>query len=226
MIHFSKTAELRQNAIFDAIREIPDLGLVVQHLNIPLVVHKNVFIPCADSIPLLQNYTVQKDEVVLDVGTGSGVLAIFAALLGARRVVAVDWNEYAVINAITNVKLYGLETKINVRAGDVFDVINKDEKFDVIIANLPFMNRLARDIVETSIWDTNLYTNRKFFSHVRDFLAPGGRVYITQANFGAVEEISKLARNAGFSKKLIGQITVSDIGSTFYAFELKFATES
>jgi release factor glutamine methyltransferase len=221
MISYSKTAELRQKLIFKTIREIPALGVVFRHLNVPLVVYKNVFIPCEDSIPLLLNYKVQKGERVLDVGTGSGVLAIFAALAGARSVVAVDWNEYAVVNARTNAKLYGLETVINVRHADVFDAIKEDEKFDVIIANLPFMNKCAADVVETSIWDSNLYANRKFFSGVRDFLAPGGRIYTAQADFGAVEEILKLARNAGLSMRRIGWRVASEIGSTFYAFELK-----
>ena len=48
---------------------------------------------------------VKKDDVVIDVGTGSGVLSIAAAMLGAKKVTALDLDEVAVQSAKINIKL-------------------------------------------------------------------------------------------------------------------------
>jgi len=68
---------------------------------------------------------------VLDVGTGSGILAIAAAKRGAREVVAVDTDPLAVSAATENAK--GNEVRVEVRAGSAADV---DSAFDVVLANL------------------------------------------------------------------------------------------
>jgi ribosomal protein L11 methyltransferase len=68
---------------------------------------------------------------VLDVGTGSGILAIAAAKRGAREVVAVDTDPLAVSAATENAK--GNEVRVEVHAGSAADV---DGAFDVVLANL------------------------------------------------------------------------------------------
>lgn len=71
-----------------------------------------------------------KDKTVLDHGTGTGVLAIFAKRLGASRVVAVDIDEKSVENAKENAVLNGEE--INVRLGDTVP----EGQYDFILANI------------------------------------------------------------------------------------------
>jgi len=73
---------------------------------------------------------------VLDLGTGTGILAIGAALLGAERVFAVDNNPLAVKTANLNVKLNGLEESIDVREGLAEDIV--DTPSDLLIANIHF----------------------------------------------------------------------------------------
>lgn len=68
---------------------------------------------------------------VLDVGTGSGVLAIAAARLGAAVVVAVDTDPLAVDAAAWNAAANGV--RVDVRAGSAEDV---DARFDTVVANL------------------------------------------------------------------------------------------
>ena len=76
-----------------------------------------------------------KDEV-LDMGTGSGICAVFAAKR-ARRVVAVDINAAAVRCASINAQLNGLEDKIEARHGDLFEPV-AGRRFDRILFNPPF----------------------------------------------------------------------------------------
>lgn len=71
---------------------------------------------------------------VFDVGTGSGILAIAAAMLGAKSVKAVDIDAVAVRVAQENVADNGLSDKIEVREGDLLH--GTEGKADVIIANI------------------------------------------------------------------------------------------
>ena len=70
------------------------------------------------------------DKIVLDHGTGTGVLAIFAKHLGAKQVIAVDIDEKSVENAKENAALNG-ET-IDVRLGDTVP----EGQYDLILANI------------------------------------------------------------------------------------------
>jgi release factor glutamine methyltransferase len=145
---------------------------------------------------------------------------VFAGRAGAERVVAVDWNTDAIANAMANASLHNLKNIIEVRVSDVFSAVGHSEKFDVITAVLPFMNRPARDVVESSIWDTDLRANRDFFHGVNDFLAPNGRIYMAQTNFGAINEVMQMAEAAHLSVTQIGEQSVPSEDSIFYAFEM------
>lgn len=71
--------------------------------------------------------TVTPDVDLIDVGTGSGVLAIAAAKLGARRVLALDLDPVAVKNALENVELNGLNDQINVMESDLLGILRSVE---------------------------------------------------------------------------------------------------
>ena len=81
---------------------------------------------------------VQPGDDVLELGCGSGLLAIAAAKLGARRVVATDLDTKALESAAANARLNGVDEKIEFRAGAWYEALNNEEqKFDVIIATPP-----------------------------------------------------------------------------------------
>jgi ribosomal protein L11 methyltransferase len=74
------------------------------------------------------------DETVLDVGSGTGVLGIGAVMLGAKSAVCIDNDEWCSLNGSENVKANNLESKIEIRLGEINQVIEKD--FDLIVANI------------------------------------------------------------------------------------------
>ncbi|MBO8136723.1 MAG: 50S ribosomal protein L11 methyltransferase [Desulfotomaculum sp.] len=78
--------------------------------------------------------TITGGEEVYDVGTGSGILAIAAAKLGAKRVVAVDLDRTAVKVARNNVKLNAVGEIVRVQHGDLLS--NHSGKADIVIANI------------------------------------------------------------------------------------------
>lgn len=85
---------------------------------------------------------VRGGETVLDVGTGSGILSIAAARLGAASVEALDVDEVAVDAARANVAANGLESSVRVGTGSAGDAPAGAE-YDVVVANI-----IARVIVD------------------------------------------------------------------------------
>ncbi|MFH6769770.1 50S ribosomal protein L11 methyltransferase [Gaetbulibacter aquiaggeris] len=83
-----------------------------------------------------------KDKSVLDMGCGTGVLAILAEMKGARPIDAVDFDNWCYVNSIENVERNNCE-HITVIEGDASVLSNK--KYDVIIANIN-RNILLKDM--------------------------------------------------------------------------------
>jgi ribosomal protein L11 methyltransferase len=78
---------------------------------------------------------MQPGDYVLDLGSGSGILAIAAIALGASSVLATDTEDMAVKASIDNAALNGMQDRIVVREGSV-DVVGDDGPFDLIFANI------------------------------------------------------------------------------------------
>lgn len=77
---------------------------------------------------------VQPGNTVIDVGTGSGVLSIGAAMLGAKRVHALDLDEVAVRSARENVVLNKVNDVVTVFHGNLLDTVK--EPADIVVANI------------------------------------------------------------------------------------------
>ena len=93
----------------------------------------------------LENY-VDETKTVFDIGCGSGILAIAAAQLGAKEVVAGDLDEVAVKVSKENCEINNVSYKVVVKHGSLFEVV--DSKADVIVANIiaDIIKILAKDV--------------------------------------------------------------------------------
>lgn len=78
--------------------------------------------------------TVTPGDLVVDVGTGSGVLSIAAALLDAKRIQSLDLDEVAVQSAKQNVEINNVQDKVSVSQGNLLDGV--DEQADIVVANI------------------------------------------------------------------------------------------
>ncbi len=85
------------------------------------------------ALRLLEKY-VLPDAKVLDVGSGTAVLSIYSALLGAESVLAVDNNDWCYQNGVENVRRNSVSEKVKVLLGEIYDVNEND--FDLVIANI------------------------------------------------------------------------------------------
>jgi ribosomal protein L11 methyltransferase len=79
--------------------------------------------------------TVENGDAVIDVGTGSGVLSIAAAMLGAGTIKAFDLDEVAVHSARLNIKLNKVNEKVTVMQNNLLDNVEENSA-DVIVANI------------------------------------------------------------------------------------------
>lgn len=121
----------------------------------------------------MQNRAQFAGKVVLDVGTGSGILAIFAAKAGARKVFAVEATSMAK-HAKDLVKAQGLDTIVEVIQG-VIESVELPEKVDIIISEW-----MGYFLLRESMLDSVLIARDRFLkpggslypSHARLFLAP------------------------------------------------------
>lgn len=84
-------------------------------------------------LELLEEY-LKKGSSIIDIGTGSGILAIASALLGSENVLGVDINEDAVLVAKENVEKNHLSHKIQIQKSDLLKNINS--KCDIAVANI------------------------------------------------------------------------------------------
>jgi HemK-related putative methylase len=126
----------------------------------------------------------------LDMGTGSGIGAVFAALRG-YRVTAVDVNPHAVRCARINALLNGLEERIEVREGDLFSAV-PGERFDLVLFNPPFFRGAPRDPLDAA-WRSHDVIER-FAAGLPAALAPGGQALLLLSSAGGADRA--LAANA------------------------------
>jgi len=103
-----------------------------QNVAFKLEVNEHIFPPSKHGSLLVENIQINPEENVIDIGTGSGIIAIFSAKNGAK-VFATDTDKYAVETTKRNAQLNNVN--IECYQGNFFAGLNK--KFDVIVANLP-----------------------------------------------------------------------------------------
>jgi release factor glutamine methyltransferase len=178
--------------------QVGDLSLVV----IPGVFHPEFFFATALFIRTLARRPIGGDTRALDMGTGSGALAVALGRRGAR-VTALDVNPLAVRCARANVTMHGLDDLVTVQESDLFDSV-ADELYDLITFNPPFYPRAPRDMADRA-WaagEGSLLLWR-FLDEARIRLKPGGEVLVggsTDAPYTA-----SLTRMPGWCVRIVGQ---------------------
>jgi len=153
---------------------------------------EDVYEPAEDSFLFAENLIVQEGDSVLDLGTGSGILAVLAAKV-ADSVVAVDLNPFAIRCALQNTILNRIKGNISFLQSDLFRALHTNAKFDLILFNAPY---LPSEKGEDSTWIGRSWAGGtsgrevvdRFIAEVSSFLKPSGRVQLMQSTLTGVEE--------------------------------------
>jgi len=118
-------------------------------------VTKDVLIPRPETEFLVEtalqvfNYqanSLDRSFSILDLGTGSGVIAIVLAReIQSASVLAIDYSEAALRVAVKNAVKHGVSDRVHFLNSDWFAAIKSGEKFDLVVSNPPYV---AREILD------------------------------------------------------------------------------
>lgn len=114
-----------------------------------LILGEHTFAPTTISTLVADTMDVKEGDVVIDVGTGTGVLAIIAAKLGASRVLAIDNSPEVEEVGRANAEAHGVADRIEFHQGDLFDPLDEDVHADVIIGDV---SGVPDSLAEVSGW--------------------------------------------------------------------------
>lgn len=148
-----------------------------------------VYQPGEDSL-LIKEYLEElnlEGKKVLEIGTGSGILALTAAEQGAE-VTAVDINTEALERAREEAEERDLD--IDFVESDLFG--NVESSFDLIIFNPPYLPREEEDLGDEEIWSggkKGIEVSRKFISRVDSYLGDEGEALLLLSSKAEYEEL-------------------------------------
>uniref|UniRef100_F7DFT6 Protein arginine N-methyltransferase 3 n=1 Tax=Ornithorhynchus anatinus TaxID=9258 RepID=F7DFT6_ORNAN len=147
---------------------------------------------------IYQNPHIFKDKVVLDVGCGTGILSMFAAKAGAKKVIGVDQSEI-LYQAMDIIRLNKLEDTITLVKGRIEEVNLPVEKVDVIISEWMMAPLQGYFLLFESMLDSVIYAKSKY-------LTKGGSVYpdICTISLVAVGDLNKHADRITFWDDVYG----------------------
>ena len=162
-----------------------------------------VFAPISDSrflADVLREQTLPPRATVLDVCTGSGILAITAAQRGARSVTAVDSSRRAVLTTRLNARLNGV--KVKACRGDLFAPV-EGRRFDAIVSNPPYVPAETEELPTRGperAWDAGLDGRvilDRLIEEAPDHLRPGGFLLIVSSSVLGTDRTVAAMRDAG-----------------------------
>lgn len=174
---------------------------IADFLGYKIIVNKNVFpvdSPFSFSSEMTAKRIPKNSGVVLDVGTGTGVQAIVAAKRGARKVLAIDIDDNSLMNTKENVKFYNLEKVVDVRKSDLFNKIKKNEKFDLIISQLPFADVKYESRVSHFLFDPDFRLHEKFLEDARNHLTREGKIFISSGDVANEKKLIELIKKFNY----------------------------
>lgn len=160
-----------------------------------------VYTPSDDTFLLAENLEIKEGMKVLEIGTGSGLVSMYASLL-TDDVTATDINYNALELAEKNFKLNKINN-ISLKFGNLFEPV-KDEKFDVILFNTPYLPTDTEDIIEDDLnyaFDGGLNGRKiidEFLNQVSNHLNEKGIVQIIQSSLSDNEKTLDMLDANGF----------------------------
>lgn len=174
----------------------------------PSVFHPGVFVTSKMFAAYLRASDLAGKRVV-EVGTGSGILAISAAFAGARKVLALDINPAAVHAARDNAERNGVGQKLEARLSNLFSAVRADERFDLIISSPPSFAGEPCDIADHAWFAGPGYSHlRDLFRGSLKHLADGGEMLLLLSSDTNIALLRSWAEEAGFDWRQVAEKSI------------------
>jgi S-methylmethionine-dependent homocysteine/selenocysteine methylase/SAM-dependent methyltransferase len=172
-----------------------------------LVCEAGVFVPTQGSFLVwkhLFTHQVGRGRRCLDIGCGTGLLAVQLALNGAAHVHAIDLDERAAANTLANAFRNGVAERVSASRVDLYPWV-PEERYDVIVASLYQMPVDPFEQVTThrplDYWGRNLVDH--LIAKLPEALAPGGVAYIMQLSILGQRRTAELLEERGFVSRVV-----------------------
>jgi len=157
---------------------------------------------------------------VLDIGTGSGILALAAARRGAAGVIAIDINPNAALTAADNARANGFGGCVQGVCSNLMSALDPNSEFDVIISNPPYFAGEPRDLADRA-WHAGPGCRdiAALFEQARARLAPSGCLYLLISSDCDLDLFAALIARAGFRDRLAARKSLLVESLLIYALE-------
>lgn len=172
--------------------------------NKELVLFGNVYGPQEDSMLLADAVKVKKGTKALDVGCGSGIQSVNMALQGAE-ILAVDINQAALRNTKITAESFGVEKLVKTRKSDLFSGIKKDEKFDFIVFNPPYVPSTKIKYAELDGGRQGRIILDKFLNEFAEYLNGNGICYFLQSSLNGIKNTEEKLKKQNFQFEVVAR---------------------
>lgn len=176
------------------------------------IVNEHVYEPAEDTFLIAEKMKINKNDVVLDMGTGCGILAVLAAKI-TEKIVAVDINPHAIKYAKKNAEINLKKEKINFRKGNLFEPIKNNEHFSLILFNSPY---LPSEPKEEKSWIGKAWAGGqngrqvidRFIGEAPEYLMPQGRILLVQSSLSNIKRTLEMFKKIKLKAVIVGQVKV------------------
>jgi len=175
-----------------------------------LTVGKATFRPSTISSLLADALHVKPGSVVVDVGTGTGILSIIAAKLGAAKVYGVDAADETVEIASRNAAAHGVADIVEFAQGDMFEPLDPEVEADVVIGDV---SGIPDEIATVSGWfpsglaggPTGAELPMRMIEESKRLLKKGGRLFLPTGSLQDESSILERARSVFGSMRQLAE---------------------
>ncbi|WP_456420686.1 HemK2/MTQ2 family protein methyltransferase [Thermococcus sp.] len=168
-----------------------------------ILLDEDVYEPAEDTFLLAETVNVEPGETALDMGTGTGLIALIMARK-ADFVIGVDINPKAIELARRNAELNGIRN-VEFRVSDLFE--NVSGKFDVITFNAPYLPGKPEGPIDFALvgGETGREVIDRFIDEVPRYLEEKGRVYLVQSSITGIDETLWRFEKAGLRADVVAK---------------------
>ncbi|WP_269857883.1 class I SAM-dependent methyltransferase [Streptomyces sp. RPT161] len=177
-----------------------------------------IYSPSTDTamslLGLTDSVVVPRTGSMLEIGCGTGIIAVSSALAGCDRVVASDINPEAVRNAELNAARHGVDRVVRTVHSDLFDGLDQGERFDTIFWSSNYV--LAPhayeygSVHERAYVDPGYAAHRRFLAEAPNWLAPNGSVLLHFSTRGDLVSLLRIAGECGRGLRMLHSVPVQE----------------